>query len=146
MTKIVTQIDDFGYYIGPSIAYESPLAPGIFHIPGGAIDTPPPEIPNGQRVRWQDGAWAFEDLSPDTDTSLEPSESLTEEQLLATLTANVRNRRNQLLKDSDWTQLSDVQESLDADKKTAWATYRQALRDITSQPGFPKDVTWPTTP
>ena len=54
---------------------------------------------------------------------------------------NVRNQRTQLLKDSDWTQIADST----ADK-TAWATYRQALRDITGQAGFPWTVTWPDAP
>jgi hypothetical protein len=55
--------------------------------------------------------------------------------------ANVRNQRTQLLKDCDWTQIADST----ADK-TAWATYRQALRDITGQAGFPWTITWPKDP
>ena len=55
--------------------------------------------------------------------------------------ANVRRSRTQLLKDCDWTQIADST----ADK-TAWATYRQALRDITSQAGFPWTITWPKDP
>ena len=55
--------------------------------------------------------------------------------------ANVRTQRTQKLKDSDWTQIADST----ADK-TAWATYRQALRDITSASGFPWTMTWPETP
>jgi len=55
--------------------------------------------------------------------------------------ANVRNQRTQMLKDCDWTQIADST----ADK-TAWATYRQALRDITAQAGFPWTVTWPDAP
>lgn len=54
----------------------------------------------------------------------------------------VRSTRDQLLKDSDWTQLPDVPQSL----KDAWAIYRQALRDITVQEGFPSNIVWPTTP
>ena len=54
---------------------------------------------------------------------------------------NVRNQRTQLLKDCDWTQIADST----ADK-TAWATYRQALRDVPAQSGFPWEVTWPTQP
>ena len=53
----------------------------------------------------------------------------------------VRNSRTEKLKDSDWTQIADST----ADK-TAWATYRQALRDITAQSGFPWTVTWPDAP
>ena len=53
----------------------------------------------------------------------------------------VRFRRDNLLLSSDWTQLVDA--PLDS---TPWATYRQALRDITDQPGFPHNVTWPEEP
>jgi len=55
--------------------------------------------------------------------------------------ANIRNQRTEKLKDSDWTQIADST----ADK-TAWATYRQALRDITAQSGFPWTITWPESP
>jgi hypothetical protein len=54
---------------------------------------------------------------------------------------SVRASRTQMLKDSDWTQIADST----ADK-TAWATYRQALRDVPTQAGFPWAVTWPDAP
>lgn len=53
----------------------------------------------------------------------------------------VREERTKLLSNTDWTQLVDA--PVDA---SPWATYRQELRDITDQPGFPHDVTWPTEP
>ena len=55
--------------------------------------------------------------------------------------SNVRNTRNCLLAESDWTQVADAPVN-----KAAWATYRQALRDITAQEGFPFNVTFPTQP
>ena len=55
--------------------------------------------------------------------------------------ATVRSQRDGLLAQSDWTQVADA--PVDA---TAWATYRQALRDITDQAGFPNDINWPTQP
>ena len=55
--------------------------------------------------------------------------------------ASVRNSRTEKLKDSDWTQIADST----ADK-AVWATYRQALRDITTQSGFPWTITWPESP
>ena len=55
--------------------------------------------------------------------------------------ANVRQQRNAKLRESDWTQIADST----ADKPT-WAAYRQALRDITAQSGFPWAVTWPDAP
>jgi hypothetical protein len=54
---------------------------------------------------------------------------------------SVRQSRTEKLKDSDWTQIADST----ADKD-AWAAYRQALRDITSQAGFPWTIDWPTQP
>ena len=54
---------------------------------------------------------------------------------------SIRNSRTEKLKDCDWTQIADST----ADK-AAWATYRQALRDITTASGFPWTMTWPETP
>jgi len=53
----------------------------------------------------------------------------------------VRSERNDKLTSTDWTQVADAPVD-----KTAWATYRQALRDITSQSGFPWTITWPESP
>lgn len=53
----------------------------------------------------------------------------------------VRDDRNKRLADSDWTQLVDAP-VVAAD----WATYRQALRDVTAQEGFPWNVVWPDQP
>ncbi len=60
---------------------------------------------------------------------------------LEKLAAEVRAERNARLTASDWTQVADAPVD-----QAAWASYRQALRDITEQPGFPLDVTWPTMP
>jgi hypothetical protein len=53
----------------------------------------------------------------------------------------VRQQRGEKLKDSDWTQVIDAPVD-----QAAWATYRQALRDITGQEGFPWAITWPEQP
>lgn len=53
----------------------------------------------------------------------------------------VREKRNKLLASSDWTQVVDAPVN-----KEMWATYRQALRDITTQDGFPHNVTFPESP
>lgn len=55
--------------------------------------------------------------------------------------SNVRNKRNQLLKDTDWTQIPDAPTD-----KDAWLNYRQALRDITLQNDFPFNIEWPEQP
>ena len=54
---------------------------------------------------------------------------------------NIRSQRNALLQQSDWTQVANAPVDTQA-----WATYRQALRDITEQPGFPDNVQWPAIP
>lgn len=54
---------------------------------------------------------------------------------------DVRLQRDALLAKSDWTQIGDAPVD-----KEAWQTYRQALRDISDQAGFPTDIVWPTKP
>ena len=54
---------------------------------------------------------------------------------------SIRTERNKLLAESDWTQVADAPV-----EKAAWAIYRQALRDITEQDGFPNAVNWPVSP
>ncbi len=56
----------------------------------------------------------------------------------------IRERRNALLAACDWTQGADSQ--LSNSKKTEWATYRQALRDIPANTSDTKNVSWPTEP
>jgi len=59
--------------------------------------------------------------------------------------ADIRDKRNNWLLNSDWTQLPDVPEST----RLAWQAYRQELRDITSTDEFindPINVVWPTEP
>ena len=53
----------------------------------------------------------------------------------------MREQRGEKLKDSDWTQVADAPVD-----KAVWATYRQALRDVTAQSGFPWTITWPDAP
>lgn len=55
----------------------------------------------------------------------------------------VRNERNLRLAYTDWTQLPDA--PLTAEQKAAYAEYRQALRDVPAQDGFPENVDWPMT-
>lgn len=53
----------------------------------------------------------------------------------------MREQRNQILSTCDWTQLPDAPVG-----QAAWATYRQALRDLPSDPGWPWDFGWPQPP
>jgi hypothetical protein len=82
---------------------------------------------------------------PATDT--EPAQTAAEQEAAykavkdAEQAVNVRQQRTEKLKDSDWTQIADSPVD-----KTAWAAYRQALRDITAQAGFPWTIDWPAQP
>lgn len=58
------------------------------------------------------------------------------------LSFHAKIKRDTLLNNTDWTQLPDVPE----ETKQKWSVYRQALRDITKQEGYPNTVTWPTEP
>ena len=57
----------------------------------------------------------------------------------AEMAAEARQRRDALLMQSDWTQVADAPVD-----HAAWAAYRQALRDVPVQPGFPHSIIWPT--
>jgi hypothetical protein len=57
------------------------------------------------------------------------------------LAAAAREKRNALLAESDWTQVADTPVN-----NLAWAIYRQNLRDVPNQPGFPVTIIWPTQP
>jgi hypothetical protein len=57
---------------------------------------------------------------------------------------DIKSKRNLLLYQSDWTQIPNT--PLTAEQQQAWADYRQQLRDITSQSGYPFNVVWPTPP
>jgi len=102
------------------------------------------EGPQAQPTRYQvafadgveqiDGKWYTKHSVADMDDDAKAAKDA--EQAKA-----VRADRNTKLADSDWTQLADST----ADK-AAWATYRQALRDITAQAGFPWTVDWPAQP
>jgi hypothetical protein len=54
----------------------------------------------------------------------------------------LREERNLLLSKSDWTQAGDVPQA----PKDKWAAYRQALRDVPQQAGFPDNIQWPVKP
>lgn len=105
------------------------------------IDSPMPEFNQGQKaVRSEslskiDGKWQYSW----TVTSLTAEE---QQKVNEGIAGAIREERNRLLRDSDWTQGKDIDSSI----STPWAAYRQQLRDITQQGGFPLSVNWPQKP
>jgi hypothetical protein len=90
--------------------------------------------------------WAIRDMFSDyTDedgvlhTKAE-QEAAYQARLDETAADGVRSKRVKMIADTDWMALSDNTLT------DAWATYRQALRDVTAQAGFPHSVVWPTKP
>lgn len=86
--KIVFQLDDEGYFMGPTEADESPLEPGVFLVPGGCIEVEPPKVKTGHILRFLDDAWTHEKIpaqEPDQipDTGPEDPSPPTAEQTFA---------------------------------------------------------------
>lgn len=88
------------------------------------------------------------DLTAEEQTAFDNQPGDTEEkQLQRKINEQVRLPREQLLKDSDWSQLSD--NGLSSEKKTEWQTYRQELRDLPSGISSKQDIAdlvYPTKP
>lgn len=60
--KAVYQTDQSGIFVGVVAADESPLEPGVFLIPAGCVETPPPQIPADMAARWVNGKWVLETI------------------------------------------------------------------------------------
>jgi hypothetical protein len=59
-TKPVCQLDAEGYFVGMTEADESPLEPGVWLLPAGAVDVPAPSVSAGFRARWDGGQFVLE--------------------------------------------------------------------------------------
>jgi hypothetical protein len=92
--KTISQLDVNGYFVGPTTADESPLEPGVFLIPFGAVDTAPPDVPEGQRAQWTGTEFVFEDIpEPEPEPVWEPEpEPETPERLVARVTVAIQTR------------------------------------------------------
>ena len=117
-----------------------------------ATTTPPYQFSQRAGIENVDGVWytkyiagpVFTDRAA---TETEAAQTAAEQEAAykamkdAEHATSVRTDRTKRLADSDWTQIADST----ADK-AVWATYRQALRDVTAQAGFPWTIEWPTQP
>ena len=127
----VYQTDAQGYFVGVTTADADPLNPTEWLIPAGCVIEAPKDIPDGSRAKWGGSQWVNEVI---------PVEPKPEEPKPTPKDVLVRSERDSLLAATDWTANSDVTMS---DEMRA---YRQALRDVPSQAGFPDNVTWPVKP
>jgi hypothetical protein len=122
--------------LGADVVFEGPQATGgtVYQF----------SMPNG--VEQVDGKWYTKHILGPVFTDTEESSATEQEAAYksakdAEQAKSVRTSRGEKLKDSDWTQVADAPVD-----QAAWATYRQALRDVTGQEGFPWTITWPTQP
>jgi len=126
----VYQTDINGVYVGNTVADQDPLDRTNWLIPAGCVQSEPPTITDKQFAKWDGAKWSVETI-PVVEPDPEP-EPLSPAQ-------TVRAKRNQLLVESDSMALAD---RITDD----WRTYRQSLRDVPAQAGFPDNITWPTEP
>lgn len=126
----VYQTDLDGVFVGTTTADQDPLDSTNWLIPAGCVETAPPTIADSQLAKWNGTEWVVETI-PVVEPDPEP-EPLSPAQ-------TVRAKRNQLLVESDSMALAD---RITDD----WRTYRQSLRDVPAQAGFPDNITWPTEP
>ena len=138
------------------VMFESEFRQHIKQNGGGTWETTTPEIlaslgasvvlegPQASPTRYQtafrdgvqeiDGQWYTKYSVADMDDEAKTAKD-------AEQAKSVRTQRDEKLKATDWTQVSDAPVD-----KIVWATYRQALRDLTKESGFPWDMAWPTEP
>lgn len=85
----------------------------------------------------QDGPSAF---TPEEEAQRDAEDAAWEQGESERKATALRTERNRLLSLTDWRALAD------AVLTPAWATYRQQLRDVPQQPGFPGSMVWPEVP
>jgi len=121
--------------LGADVVFEGPQATG------GTVY----QYSQAQGVEQLDGKWYTKYiLGPvftDGETTAAEQEVAYKASKDAEQAKSVRATRGEKLADSDWTQVADAPVD-----KAVWATYRQALRDVTAQSGFPWTITWPDAP
>lgn len=142
----------------PNTSMPRPLTEAIINDFGGDVVFEGPQATGGTVYQYSqgagveqvDGKWytkyvlgpIFTDTTVDgVTTTAAENEAAYKAMKDAEQAKSVRATRGEKLKDSDWTQVADAPVD-----QTAWAAYRQALRDITGQEGFPWTITWPTEP
>jgi hypothetical protein len=126
--------------LGASVIFEGPQATGgtvyQFSVYGGI------EQINGQWfTKWNLGPVFTATTVDGVTTTAAQNEAAYKATKDAEQAKSVRDERTKKLAETDWTQLTDAPVN-----GAAWATYRQALRDVTAQETFPWAIEWPTQP
>ena len=96
-----------------------------------------------KKVYWDGKKQVERDLTPEEILQRQEEEILWENGINDRELERTRQKRNELLRETDWTQLNDS--PLIAGKKAEWVSYRQTLRDITDQSDI-FNIVWPDKP
>ena len=148
----VVSVDNEGYYTGMIDAHISPLQAeeGVYNYPAGtAFDSkggvvkPPKGFKKNQVARFIEDVWVFEDIQVDPVVVQENKEYVCVETSLTAEEIAV-NTRNKLLKDSDYVVMVAYERGVKVPRE--WVVYRQMLRDLTNQQGYPTNIQWPVKP
>ena len=124
----------------PNTSFSIPFEPpdgyvSVTGIPQPSVDYTK-NISEGTPVLLEDGwtqVWNITDATPEEITKRTNNKG-----------QEIRGERNKRLAECDWTQLIDA--PLDPDAKLAWQLYREALRMVPQQTGFPWEINWPPKP
>jgi len=136
-TLKVYRVDETGAYAGEVILGEADRdEDGNWLFPNDCVDSEPPPFVDGQIRVFMNGAWSY--LPTPALSALIPAHTPDYRSMA------VRARRDRELAETDWI----VTRSLERGEPVPaeWAAYRQALRDIPQQPGYPMLVQWPSRP
>ena len=74
--KTVSQLNAEGLFVGAVVADESPLEPGVFLLPAGAVDLAPPVLAAGQFARLENGAWVVDVIPEPAPEPVPPAPTL----------------------------------------------------------------------
>jgi hypothetical protein len=125
----------------PNTSFPIPLTTQVISDLGGSIVLEGPQAqPTKYQIAYRDGVQQI-DGQWFTKYSVADMEQEAKDAVDAQQAAQMRSERTRKLSECDWTQVADAPVD-----KAVWATYRQALRDITTQAGFPWDIQWPSEP
>jgi hypothetical protein len=137
----------------PNTSMPQQLSEELINEFGGDVVLEGPQATGGDHYQYSqadgveqlDGKWytkyVLGPVFTDGETTAAEQEAAYKAMKNAEQAKSVRASRNEKLKDCDWTQVADAPVD-----KAIWATYRQALRDVTAQSGFPWAIDWPTNP
>ena len=143
--KVISERDL--YYKYPNISFPKPLTSYVIDTYGLEVIlegpqpqvTPPYETVIKQGIEEIKGKWFTKYVIGPIFTNQEEEDSY-RLNIDTQASESIRNTRNSLISKSDWMGCSDVIMS------DEWREYRQELRDITDQEGFPHNVEWPEEP